>query len=424
VPFPLSLWRKNLQILQFHRLFSLVHFSGSKFGPGERGFPMKYAITLMGCLTFLSLAFSQTPKTPVITQQFVFACNSDYSSCPDGFDPTLNPIQIKNSLYGVTWWAGKNNSNAAGTVWSYGSKGMSVLYTFQPGSQGNFPDGANPTISFLQGSDGNLYGITEQGGTQNDGVFYKLSPSGFEVLHNFCSLPNCADASAPIILGADGNFYGVVGQTVFRLTPSGAWSSFFTFPTNDFGASLILGSDGNFYGSGLVKGTNLDAGIVFKLTPGGQFSIIYQLENFVGVSSNLVQASDGNFYGGTTGSGPGTGIFQLTPSGVFTIIYELSQAVGFSPNLLMQASDGNLWGLSIDGGNSPDRPGTILAVSTSGTLIASSEFDCTNTGCDPEGMIQASDGNFYGTAIKGGNAPGYNPEGTLFKVEAGLPPLR
>ena len=384
---------------------------------------MKCILTLLGCLVFSSVGFSQNPKSPSISQLFVFACNSDFSSCPDGFDPTLNPIQIENALYGVTWWAGKNNPNAAGTIWSYGSKGISVLHTFQPGTQGNFPGGANPVVSFLQGADGNLYGITEQGGTQNEGVFFKLSPSGFEVLHNFCSMQNCADASGPIILGADGNFYGVVGQTVFRLTPSGAWSLFYTLPSDDFGASLLLGSDGNFYGVGVVRGSNLDAGLVFKLTPDAQFSVVYELPNFLGISSNLVQASDGNFYGGTTSSGPGTGIFQLTPSGVFTIIYQLSQTVGLSPNLLMQASDGNLWGLSINGGSSSDRPGTILAVSTSGTLVASAEFDCTNTGCNPEGMIQASDGNFYGTAIKGGNAPGANAEGTLFKVKAGLPPL-
>lgn len=60
-----------------------------------------------------------------------------------------------------------------------------------------------------------------------------------------------------------------------------------------------------------------------------------------------------------------------------------------------------------------------FAVTLGGTSITSGAFTCNSTGCQPQGMVEAKDGNFYGTAIMGGTAPG-NPEGTVFKIAAGL----
>ena len=90
----------------------------------------------------------------------------------------------------------------------------------------------------------------------------------------------------------------------------------------------------------------------------------------------------------------------------------------------MQASDGNIWGLSETGGIAPDRPGTIFALTLEGSIITSAEFTCKTTGCNPTGMVQGKDGNFYENAITGGNAPNRNALGTVFRVKAGLPPVR
>ncbi|MGB8917636.1 MAG: choice-of-anchor tandem repeat GloVer-containing protein, partial [Candidatus Sulfotelmatobacter sp.] len=99
---------------------------------------------------------------------------------------------------------------------------VTALYTFDFNASGKFPNGENPVIGFAAGTDGNLYGITESGGSANAGVMYKLTPSGsFELLHNFCTLSGCPDTPAPIILGKDGNFYGAQFQTLFQLTPQG-----------------------------------------------------------------------------------------------------------------------------------------------------------------------------------------------------------
>lgn len=376
---------------------------------------MKYVLTAFS--VFLLAASSYATSGPTISQVFAFFCNQNFTSCPDGFDPALGPIQLSNGiLYGTTWWAGQGNANAGGTVFAANTSGkIKVLHTFVAGSNGKYANGENPVLGFVLGSDGNFYGVTESGGAYGFGVFYKISPTGsFQVLYNFCSVSGCPDAPAKIILGFDGNFYGVTGSVLFRLTPQGGWSSIYTFnPSTDGTAqSLIQGADGNFYGTSVY---GIETSRVFEVTPSGQFTVLYTLPQFETVTTNLVQASDGNFYGGTNFGH----IFQLTPAGDYTAIATLTAAQGPTATFLLQASDGNLWGLSQDGGIAPDRPGTVFAVSTTGAVITSTPFSCSNTGCKPEGMSQGADGKFYGLAISGGKASS-NPLGTLFKIDAGL----
>lgn len=378
---------------------------------------MRYILTLLASLFLVTVALAE-PSLP-ISQVFVFLCNNSFSRCPDGFDPANGPIQLSDgSLYGTTWWAGQGNSSNGGTVWKVTTSGQpTVLHTFSPSSDGTFTDGENPVIGFAAGTDGSLYGVTESGGANKAGVFYKVTPSGnFTVLYNFCSLAGCPDGPGAIVLGNDGNFYGAEFETIFRLTPQGDWSLVYSLnPTTDGTAkTLMQGSDGNFYGTGLLAE---ESGTVFQVSPTGQFSILYHFPNFNYTTSNLVQATNGNLYGGAT-----SGIFQLTTSGVFKTIVQLTQAQGPTATFLMQASDGNLWGLSVNGGTAPNRPGTVFAVSTTGTVVTSTEFKCT-LGCDPGSMIQGSDGNFYGNAIAGGTGKGH-ALGTVFKIAAGLAPAR
>ncbi len=378
---------------------------------------MTRALGLVSCLVLATFALAQTPATPAISQLFAFSCNATFTACPDGMDPTLAPVQLSNgNLYGVTWWAGTDNANAGGTDWQLTTSGqISVLYTFQPGAGAKFPDGENPVISLTQGADGNLYGVTESGGTENAGVFYKLTPSGsFEVLHNFCSLSNCQDGNGKLILGSDGNFYGVNSGQIFRLTPQGVWSLIYTLASGDGVAkTLIQGKDGNFYGTGEL---GCEQGTLFKVTPAGVFTLLHTNDAIDPIISNLVQASDGNFYGAAS-----AGVFRITPSGTFKTIHVLTQAQGGEANQLLQASDGNLWGISTNGGIAPDRPGTIFALTLEGKIVTGAEFNCTTTGCNPLGFIQGQDGSFYGTAGAAGSVTGRNAMGTVFKVDAGLP---
>jgi len=389
---------------------------------------MRPIFSSLACFIFVLtlVTASLASPTPTISQVFAFSCNSDYSSCPYGMDPTLAPIQLADgNFYGVTWWAGATAS-AGGTLWKVTPTGVAkVVHTFMPNKLGQFPKGENPVIGFAEGADHNLYGVTESGGTTNQGVMYKQVPTtGFKVVHNFCT-GSCTDIQGPITLGKDGNFYGVQsgGEAIFRITPAGVWSKFYTLnPTTD-GAALTLmqGSDGNFYGTGAL-GTPCDRqGSIFKLTPNGVFSVLYSFPARSYIGGNLVQATDGNLYGAVDNGS--TSIFRLTTTGTVTVLYQLQSTEGTAVVSLLQASDGNLWGLTSDGGPQPARAGAVFAVTTSGSSVASAAFDCSTTGCTPSGMIQGSDGALYGVAISGGSAPGKNPMGTLFKIEAGLPAL-
>jgi uncharacterized repeat protein (TIGR03803 family) len=379
---------------------------------------MKCACVVLTLVALSMGASAQTPSQPPISQVFAFFCNEDFSSCPDGFDPTLVPIQSPDSsLNVVTWWAGQGSSNNGGTVTNVTLAGRAtVLHTFVQAPNGSYPLGENPVIAFAKGPDGALYGVTESGGTHSSGVMYRLGTQGvgsFQVLYNFCSLPGCPDGPGPLTLARDGNFYGAEFHTIYRITPKGSWSLLHALnPTTEgIAGSLIQASDGNFYGAGRV-GNQSD---IFRVTPAGVFTILYRFPQwFPGVTSNLVQASDGNLYGATSGSGSGTGIFRISLTGQFEFIHEMTDSEGYSPGQLLQASDGNLWGLS------SFRNGSFFSISLSGVSLTSGPFTCNLTGCEPQGMVEGADGNFYGTAIMGGLAPGKNAEGTVFKIAANL----
>jgi uncharacterized repeat protein (TIGR03803 family) len=385
---------------------------------------MRKLVASLGCLllTMVSLAHAQG-SNPTISQLFAFSCNADFTSCPYGIEPTLSPIQLADgNLYGVTWWAGQNNPNAGGTVWKITTAGKaSVVHTFEPDLKDKFPRGENPVVGFVQGSDHNLYGVTEQGGTTNQGVLYKLLPTGkFQILHDFCT-GKCTNSQGPIILGSDGNFYGVQvgGEVIFRFTPLGAYSVVHTLnPDTEGRASVMIrGQDGNFYGTGAIGSACQEHGIVFKLTPSGTFTTLATFGDLELASDTLVQASNGNFYGSVAGT-----IFQMTPSGTVSTIYTLKGEDGLTVVQIQQASDGNLWVLTGDGGPQPARPGEVFAVTLQGSEVASAAFTCATNGCSPAGMIQGTDGSFYGVAEQGGSAAGQSPLGTLFKIDAGLAP--
>jgi uncharacterized repeat protein (TIGR03803 family) len=306
----------------------------------------------------------------------------------------------------------------------------SVLYSFAGGRSGN---GKFPGAGLIQGSsDGNFYGTTFAEGASNLGTVFSITPAGVEtLLYSFGGAPN--DGSFPfaaLIHGGDGNFYGTTSNgganndgTVFKITPAGVETVLYSFSgaPGDGAiprAGLILGSDGNFYGTTQVGGTN-SYGTVFKITPAGVETVLY---SFGGVPdaanpfAALVQSSDGNFYGTTLGGGAnsyGT-VFKITPAGVETVLYSFGGAPdGFSPfAALVQGSDGNFWGTTINGGANDD--GTVFSVTPAGVETVLNSFGASpSDGTRPQAtLIQGSDGNFWGTTINAGA----NGDGTVFRI--------
>jgi uncharacterized repeat protein (TIGR03803 family) len=208
---------------------------------------------------------------------------------------------------------------------------------------------------------------------------------------------------------------------------------------------LIQASDGSFYGTtGNIGSGAGRAGTVFKITSsGGALTTLYTFSGGAdGLNPySLVEGTDGNLYGttatggthasgacadsvGSTGCGT---VFKLTASGVLTTLYTFSGfADGGAPNGLIQASDGNLYGTTQSGGTStacPQRCGTLFKISTAGTLTTLYSFTGGSDGALPYGsgtLIEGSDGNLYGTTSAGGTSAACGQAspgcGTVFKA--------
>ena len=248
------------------------------------------------------------------------------------------------------------------------------------------------------------------------------------VLYSFEGATDGANSYAALIQGTDGNFYGTTAYggtsnngTVFKVTPSGAETVLYTFTGGTDGAQpfsgLIEGADGNFYGTTQSGGT-AGHGTVFMITPAGAETVLYSFmggADGLAPSAALIQGSDGNFYGSTAGGGAGSGgtVFKITAAGVKTILYSFSGTTdGRGPEApLIQASDGNFYGTTLETGSG--GAGTVFKITPAGTETVLYTFTGGSDGQYPyAALIQGTDGNFYGTTREGG----INAYGTVFKV--------
>jgi uncharacterized repeat protein (TIGR03803 family) len=311
------------------------------------------------------------------------------------------------NFYGTTAYGGDGpyrNVNHAGTIYRANAQtGLTTIYSFcaKLGCQ----DGDDPYAPLTLGSDGNLYGTTQVGGLHKYGTTYVITLAGkFNTLHSFCAEQNCTDGANPssLIQASDGNFYGVAGggtgaqcvQTggcgmIFKMSPQGVTTSLYNFCsqvncTDGFGPRVVMqAADGNLYGMTDSGGATTGGGTIFKLSLQGSlttlytFCAVYKCTSGI-VPGSILQATDGNFYGviyegqGVTcyfSYGCGT-IFEFTSAGVYSTLYTFCEELGeFCP-------DGSL----------------------------------------PEGVMQATDGNFYGVTFRGGPTD----HGTAFKLATGL----
>jgi uncharacterized repeat protein (TIGR02543 family) len=337
------------------------------------------------------------------------------------------------NLYGTTYSGGANNS---GTVFNVTTAGVvNTLHSFGGGGT----DGAFPVAGLVQGTDGSFYGTTSSGGAHSVGTVFKISSTGsFTTLYSFTGGTDGANPYAPLVLGPDGNFYGTTTAggiefgTVFQITPTGSLNPLHSFAGGTDGsvpyAGLLLAADGNLYGTSSGSGDE-SPGTIFSITTAGSFTSLYNFCHLSGCAdgqipdSGLVQGTDGNFYGTTYNGGTGGNrgvIFQFIASThVVNAIHTFSGSDGANPYAgLLLAADGNFYGTTKAGG-SPNNAGTIFKTNSTGSSFATLYMFCTQANCpDGEypdgGLVQASDGNFYGTTYQGGASN----DGTVFKLAA------
>jgi len=212
----------------------------------------------------------------------------------------------------------------------------------------------------------------------------------------------------PLVQGSDGNFYGTSNPqslefVIYKITPGGVLTRLrctMWLPEGLPFASLIQGSDGNFYGT--------TSSGVFKITSIGVYTLLYLFTNGVNVVNSkaaLVQGNDGYFYGTSSSCGAegfGT-VFRISSNGGFTPLYSFANgADGANPcACLVQGNDGYFYGTTPSGGT--EGFGTVFRISSSGGFTPLYSFTNGVDGANPAaGLIQGSDGNFYGTTRSGG----------------------
>jgi uncharacterized repeat protein (TIGR03803 family) len=210
-------------------------------------------------------------------------------------------------------------------------------------------------------------------------------------------------------------------------------------------AALVQGSDGNFYGTTYYGGTtNYNAfviytgyGTVFKISTNGALTTLYAFGTVTDANGDLldgawpnglVQGRDGYFYGTTYEGGTnnnavtepyGCGtVFKISPNGALTSLYSFTGGNdGYWPVAgLVQGSDGYFYGTTPWGGAYADHVGhscgTVFTISTNGALNTLHSFDGTDGEWPEAALVQVSDGSFYGTTYTGG----MNDWGSVFEI--------
>jgi uncharacterized repeat protein (TIGR03803 family) len=306
---------------------------------------------------------------------------------------------------------------------------VTLLYSF--GTHAGDPAHPNNPGAIVQGRDGNLYSTSNAGGTDNAGTVFKVTPAGqVSVLYSFDGVTGALPSSG-LTLGTDGNFYGTTYEngpsnygTVFKITPKGKFTLLHGFGLSDgsfpWGAP-VEGTDGAFYGT-TETGGSADCGTVYRVTAGGTFQTLYNFDGTHGCQplAPLVLGNDGNFYGTTLiltgGNNPNLGaIFKITPAGAITLLHSFDGTHGAGPYTpLMQASDGNFYGTTYNGGQY--GYGVVFEVSPTGIFTDLDDFDpYTDGGNALSALVQGTNGILYGTTVAGG---AFNA-GTIYSIPLG-----
>ena len=383
----------------------------------------------------------------------------------DGNRPTGPLVQgLDGRFYGTTLYGGGGScpfegNPGCGTIFKAGRDGLfRTLYHFCATTP--CPERYVPNPLF-EGTFGVLYGTTRGSGPGRAGSVFKFTP-GEATLYDFCTKTPCSDGALPwagVVRGEDGDFYGTTVEggvyavdsiglgTIFKLTPRGAETVLHDFVgwngidgANDgaypFGG-LILASDGNFYGTsaGFPGYPHTYPSTVFKITPAGTYTLLASLTQadlYSSAEAPLVEGKDGNFYGTSysgnlvNGSSCGYGcgyIFKVTPAGVLTILYDFCSQTncadgGLPSTGLIQATDGNFYGTASSSGKVGANGGTIFRITPSGSFTVLHTFNDQEL-TNPQALLQATDGALYGVTATGG-AQG---DGTIFRLDVGLPPF-
>jgi uncharacterized repeat protein (TIGR03803 family) len=291
-----------------------------------------------------------------------------------------------------------------------------------------------PSGGLTLGTDQRLHGTTTIGGSRNHGTVFRLSTRPDLVYeHDFEGGADGAYPDSAPIQSEAGDFYGTTAGsashyagTVYKIAKSGKYSVLHLFTTADGSgpaAALVQGSDGYFYGT-TVAGGQYGMGTIFRISSTGDFKVLYSFDGTHGKTPDapLIQASDGNFYGVTVEGGTlNDGVaFKMTPAGTVTVLYDFSLTGpdGNEPvGGLVQGTDGNFYGTLLFGG--AGTYGSIYRLTPEGVFTKLHDFRG-QTGAYPQStLMQHTSGKLYGTTTSGGT----HGSGVIFEYDARLGPF-
>ncbi len=383
-----------------------------------------YGMTVVGGANSEGVIFSFDPSVNTYTDLYDFDNSNNNGAYPYG---SLTLAQ-DNKLYGMAYEGGANNE---GVIFSFdpaaATNAYNDLHDFA-GTDGSYPDGND----LIQAQDSKLYGMTYDGGANNEGVVFSFDPAGntYTDLHDF----DDSDGEFPygsLLQMPDGTLYGTTydGGTAYdgvlfsyNISAS-SFNLIRSFNTNYEGAYLLSGlykaSDGNLYGTTYGQG-KYDEGTLFSYNP--LTDSLVKLVDFNSDSGYYsygppVQASNGKLYGlldeGGTNNYGALYSYDLTDS-VYTILYKFDGTNGAYPvgSLVLDTADGKFYGNAYAGG--ANNVGVIFSFDPATNTYTDVHDHDGSTGQYPyNSLLLAQDGKLYGTTFEGGA----NSYGVIFSFD-------
>ncbi|OLY93312.1 Por secretion system C-terminal sorting domain-containing protein [Cnuella takakiae] len=321
-------------------------------------------------------------------------------------------------LYGLTTYGGQYNN---GVLFSFDPKSLvyKVLYQF------NGTDGANPTGGLTAGSNGKLYGLTQLGGVNEDGVLFSFNTlTGLYKKQADFDEASGAYPEGSLTKGPDGLLYGATAfggadwwqaGSIFRYNPAkDTLGHLYYFNASDVSGYGAVGSftfmpDGKLFGATSDGGTN-GGGVIFRFDPvRSRYKVLYNLAEQGGVepAGGLVASGDGKLVGITRRANTNDhgGIFTFDPATLsFTNLYAFAATDGYDhAGALCLGTDGRMYGVAPFGGST--EYGTLFTFNKATKVFSKlKEFDEAPDGMYPVAApAPHTDGLLYGSTVNGGH---------------------
>ena len=370
---------------------------------------MRYSFPISLIPVFVGLVLAVPAQSQVVT----ILNNYGPTSADPIFPAGVLAQGADGNLYSTTSAGGADGAGAAYRMSPTGT--LRQLYSF--------PSGSLPQSGLTLGTDGVFYGTNASGASDFGSVFSLTSSGTLTILQTFTNPIYGAGPYAPPVAGRDHNLYGTTtgdgfGGSAYTTTPGGNFRKLYEFGGADRAvepyAALTLGDDGNFYGTTVLGGL-YECGTFFQLTASGNATFLHDFYSADGCApaSPLLQTGSGAFFGTTSSTSV---IFRVTASGAYKVIHNFNvNTDGQFPTSLVLASDGNLYGVTSEGG--ANSAGTIFRLTPGGTFSVIYNFAAGTSNANS--LMQHTSGLLYGTTGGGG----VNGFGTFFSVSAGLRPF-